>query len=294
MKRVAVNGPSYDEVEVGGNCQVERSCWYQAPRYNPVLFTDTYLYARRWGSHRLRHHLYRGVALEFIVEGSATFFQDNKKTKLLAGEIFLMRRGHDSGFSTAVDEHYEKMTLCLSGTILDLLVESLHLNEVPKITLTRVEEAKQRFREIRDLLRKKIPGTEQVISEKVFSLFLFLGEENRVNKSRSYPEPLRKALVFLHGTYTRSDVGISALPEIAGVSNPTLIRMFHQYCGKSPMEHLTEMRMELAKNLLESTDLSIKEIAGRVGYNDPLYFSSVFRKFSGMSPRAFRRFSHKE
>ncbi len=294
MKRVAVNGPSYDEVEVGGNCQVERSCWYQAPRYSPVLFTDTYLYARRWGSHRLRHHLYRGVALEFIVEGSATFFQDNKKTKLLAGEIFLMRRGHDSGFSTAVDEHYEKMTLCLSGTILDLLVESLHLNEVPKITLTRVEEAKQRFREIRDLLRKKIPGTEQVISEKVFSLFLFLGEENRVNKSRSYPEPLRKALVFLHGTYTRSDVGISALPEIAGVSNPTLIRMFHQYCGKSPMEHLTEMRMELAKNLLESTDLSIKEIAGRVGYNDPLYFSSVFRKFSGMSPRAFRRFSHKE
>lgn len=228
------------------------------------------------------------------MEGSATFFQDNKKTKLLAGEIFLMRRGHDSGFSTAVDEHYEKMTLCLSGTILDLLVESLHLNEVPKITLTRVEEAKQRFREIRDLLRKKIPGTEQVISEKVFSLFLFLGEENRVNKSRSYPEPLRKALVFLHGTYTRSDVGISALPEIAGVSNPTLIRMFHQYCGKSPMEHLTEMRMELAKNLLESTDLSIKEIAGRVGYNDPLYFSSVFRKFSGMSPRAFRRFSHKE
>lgn len=294
MKRVAVNGPSYDEVEVGGNCQVERSCWYQAPRYSPVLFTDTYLYARRWGSHRLRHHLYRGVALEFIVEGSATFFQDNKKTKLLAGEIFLMRRGHDSGFSTAVDEHYEKMTLCLSGTILDLLVESLHLNEVPKITLTRVEEAKQRFREIRDLLRKKIPGTEQVISEKIFSLFLFLGEENRVNKSRSYPEPLRKALVFLHGTYTRSDVGISALPEIAGVSNPTLIRMFHQYCGKSPMEHLTEMRMELAKNLLESTDLSIKEIAGRVGYNDPLYFSSVFRKFSGMSPRAFRRFSHKE
>ena len=279
---------------VGGNCQVERSGWYQAPRYSPVLFTDTYLYARRWGSHRLRHHLYRGVALEFIVEGSATFFQDNKKTKLLAGEIFLMRRGHDSGFSTAVDEHYEKMTLCLSGTILDLLVESLHLNEVPKITLTRVEEAKQRFREIRDLLRKKIPGTEQVISEKVFSLFLFLGEENRVNKSRSYPEPLRKALVFLHGTYTRSDVGISALPEIAGVSNPTLIRMFHQYCGKSPMEHLTEMRMELAKNLLESTDLSIKEIAGRVGYNDPLYFSSVFRKFSGMSPRAFRRFSHKE
>lgn len=294
MKRVAVNGPSYDEVEVGGNCQVERSCWYQAPRYSPVLFTDTYLYARRWGSHRLRHHLYRGVALEFIVEGSATFFQDNKETKLLAGEIFLMRRGHDSGFSTAVDEYYEKMTLCLSGTILDLLVESLHLNEVPKITLTRVEEAKQRFREIRDLLRKKIPGTEQVISEKVFSLFLFLGEENRVNKSRSYPEPLRKALVFLHGTYTRSDVGISALPEIAGVSNPTLIRMFHQYCGKSPMEHLTEMRMELAKNLLESTDLSIKEIAGRVGYNDPLYFSSVFRKFSGMSPRAFRRFSHKE
>ena len=57
------------------------------------------------------------------------------------------------------------------------------------------------------------------------------------------------------------------------------------------MEHITEMRMELAKNLLESTQLPVKEIAGRVGYNDPLYFSTVFRNYTGMNPRAYRKFS---
>lgn len=291
MRKAHVNGPSYDEFEVGGNFQMEECGWYQAPQRSLVLFPNTYLCTRRWGSHKMRHHLYVGVALELIVEGSATFYLDNRKTKVSAGEVFLMQRGHDCGFSTAADEHYEKLTLCISGTILDLLVESLHLNVVPKITLSRVEEAKHRFHEIEHLLREKVPGTERIITEKTFSLFLFLGEENRVTESRSYPEPLRKALDFLHGTYTRGNVGLSILPEVAGVSNPTLIRMFHHYCGKSPMEHVTEMRMELAKNLLESTALSMKEIAERIGYNDPLYFSSVFRKFTGMSPRAFRKFT---
>ena len=291
MKRIVYSGMSYDEVDVGGGSDGEMISWHDMPNRSGLLFPCTFLYTKRWGSHRVRHHCYQYVALELIVDGSATFYLDNKKTKVSAGEIFLMQRGHDCGFSTAADEHYEKMTLCISGTILDLLVESLHLNAVPKITLSRVEEAKHRFHEIEQLLRGKVPGTERIITEKTFSLFLFLGEENRVNQSRSYPEPLRKALDFLHGTYTRGNVGLSILPEVAGVSNPTLIRMFHRYCGKSPMEHVTEMRMELAKNLLESTALSMKEIAGRIGYNDPLYFSSVFRKFTGMSPRAFRKFT---
>lgn len=291
MKRIASYGPSYDESEVGGNCQVEHFGWYDTPHRSPVLYPNTFIHCRRWGSHKMRHYRYICVALEFVVKGSATFLLDGVETKVGAGEIFIMQRGRDSGFSTSADEYYEKMTICISGTILNLLIESLHLNRVPKIVLSRVEEAKRRFLEIDRLLREKVPGTEQTLTEKTFSLFLFLGEENRENLYRSYPEPLQKALDFLHGNYSRSDFGMSALAEVAGVSTPTLIRMFHAGLGKTPMEHITEMRMELAKNLLESTQLPVKEIAGRVGYNDPLYFSTVFRNYTGMNPRAYRKFS---
>lgn len=262
--------------------------WYDSPLRSIVLYPNTFIYCKRWGSHRMQHHQYVCAALEFVVSGSATFLLDGKKTKVSAGEIFIMQRGCDSGFTTSADEYYEKMTLCISGTILDLLVESLHLNAVPKITLSHVEEAKRRFREIERLLREKVPGTERLLTEKTFNLFLFLEEENRETRNRTYPRPLRKALEFLHGNYTRGHFGMGAVAEVAGVSTPTLIRMFRTCLGKSPMEHVTEMRMELAKTLLESTGLPVKEIAERVGYNDPLYFSNAFRNYVGISPRAYR------
>lgn len=294
MKKAANAGASYDEFDVGGNYRVESHGWYNAPNRSQVLFPSCFLYTKRWGSHEMRHHQYICVALEFVVEGSATFQLDGRKTKVFAGEIFIMQRGHDSGFSTTADEHYEKMTLCISGSIPDLLLESLHLNTAPKITLLHPEEAQHRFHEIGRMLKEKVPGTENLITEKMFSLFLFLGEENKKNAVMGYPEPLQKVLELLQGGYTRGNVGISSMAEFAGVSTPTLIRMFHKFCGKSPMDYITEMRMELAKNLLEATFLSVKEISARVGYNDSLYFSTAFRKYTGMSPRNFRKLSGRE
>ncbi len=291
MKKISFSEMSYDEISVGGCSDGRIIDWQDAPQQSELLFPCTFLYTKRWGSCHVRHHRYPYVALELILRGSATVELDGRKTRVAAGELFLMQRGRDCGFSTTANEHYEKMTLCLTGTILDLLVESLHLNAVPKITLLHVQEAERRFREIESLLREKVPGSERIIVEKTFSLFLFLGEENRGTRLGRYPEPLRKALEILHGSGIRGNAGIPHLADAVGVSNSTLIRMFHRYCGKSPMEYVTAMRMELAKNLLESTALSMKEIAGRIGYNDPLYFSSVFRKFTGMSPRAFRTFA---
>ena len=117
MKRIASYGPSYDESEVGGNCQVEHFGWYDTPHRSPVLYPNTFIHCRRWGSHKMRHYRYICVALEFVVKGSATFLLDGVETKVGAGEIFIMQRGRDSGFSTSADEYYEKMTICISGSV---------------------------------------------------------------------------------------------------------------------------------------------------------------------------------
>lgn len=85
-----------------------------------------------------------------------------------------------------------------------------------------------------------------------------------------------------------SDLSMTAAAVFAGVSTPTLIRLFHKFFNQSPMEYITAMRMEQAKNLLESTFLSIKEISLQTGFNSPLYFSTVFRKYTGINPREFR------
>lgn len=73
-----------------------------------------------------------------------------------------------------------------------------------------------------------------------------------------------------------------------GVTPGYLTHLFRQELGITPWEYLTYVRIERAKELLAGGVLSITEVAGQVGYGDPAYFSRVFLKETGHSPRKFR------
>jgi AraC family transcriptional regulator, arabinose operon regulatory protein len=58
--------------------------------------------------------------------------------------------------------------------------------------------------------------------------------------------------------------------------------------GTSPMQYLRTVRVEAAKRLLVTIETPVGEVAAQVGFEDPLYFSRVFRKVTGKSPTAYR------
>ena len=64
--------------------------------------------------------------------------------------------------------------------------------------------------------------------------------------------------------------------------------VFGAETGRTFKEYLTDIRIKRAKELLRTTTLRSSEIADQVGYNDPHYFSLVFRRTTGLSPKEFR------
>ena len=83
-------------------------------------------------------------------------------------------------------------------------------------------------------------------------------------------------------------LSLDTLAEQANLSKYHFANRYKKLTGYSPIKHFLNMKMEYACRLLDGSDLSVQAVAAAVGYDDPLYFSRLFRQTIGSSPRDYR------
>ncbi len=86
----------------------------------------------------------------------------------------------------------------------------------------------------------------------------------------------------------REDISLQSLSEIVHFSKYYLAHAFKEYKGISPINYLTQVRINEAKHLLETTDFSVAKIADFTGFSSQSYFSQIFHKETGMTPNKYR------
>lgn len=82
---------------------------------------------------------------------------------------------------------------------------------------------------------------------------------------------------------------VTELVQRSGLSARTLSRRFRAATGYQPIEYVQGMRIEVAKQLLESNSQNIEQVSNEVGYNDPTSFRRLFKRNVGISPSAYRK-----
>lgn len=92
-----------------------------------------------------------------------------------------------------------------------------------------------------------------------------------------------RALTWLHN-HMHEPITVAHLADAMACSEGYLHRRFKKTVGQTPNQALTQLRLERARELMQHTTLSIKQIAQRTGFTDQLYFSRVFRKTYGYPP----------
>lgn len=113
-------------------------------------------------------------------------------------------------------------------------------------------------------------------------------EQQIVPRREASPaELVDNVLIYLRENYDKP-IDFSAIADMQAISSSYLTRLFHDRVGTSPSKYLTDYRMSMARKLLVDSQLSVKEIAERVGYPDPFHFSKSFKNLFGVSPAQYR------
>ena len=117
-----------------------------------------------------------------------------------------------------------------------------------------------------------------------------LSEEQQVSRRRYDYSPdvyVSHAVNFIQLNYAK--IRVNDIAKYIGINRSYLTKIFTRKIGVSPQEYLMEYRMNRGKELLTCTELSVQEIAQRVGYENPLTFSKMFKRTCGLSPRHYRQ-----
>lgn len=141
-----------------------------------------------------------------------------------------------------------------------------------------------------DAMKRAISTAESIddIKKYIAQLLEQALELRNTASGRRYSDIIQTAKSKIEHTYMSGDISLNSVAASVGMSPSYFSSIFSREMGKTFVEYLTEIRIEKAKELLACSSMKSSEIGYEVGYKDPHYFSYIFKKTLGCSPKEYR------
>lgn len=141
-------------------------------------------------------------------------------------------------------------------------------------------------------MQNKRAGYAEICQHYLAILILLICRKDHVSyeiiDTQNSSRECHKAKRYIETNYSEK-ITLNRLAETCNLTKYYLSHKFTELYGKSPIAYLTEVRILAAKDLLKTTNHSMEEIAGTVGFSSGSYFSQSFQKACGLSPQQYRK-----
>lgn len=244
----------------------------------------------KWGPGLRDHYL-----LHYVRSGKGVYTYGGQEYHLGAGDLFLVFPSTLISYVADKDDPWEYCWVGFNGTeARRLLQETAFSEHCPVLHPAEADSLEQLLHSIYQA-RGNTPAADAAMAG---YLYLFLGKLMELapceHPRQEMQDYLAQALRYIQCNYA-ADIQVNSIASYVGISRSQLYRAFMEKFEVSPHVFLKRYRINEACALLRNTGLTVGEVASSVGFNDPLYFSRVFREAKGVTPTDFAaRYRHKE
>ena len=233
----------------------------------------------------------RDYQILYVANGKTHFWFDGREEIVSTGHMVLYKPEEIQKYVYYLEDNPEVFWIHFTGRDVKniLAYHGISLDE-HVFYCGVLPDYKALFRKIIQELQLCRYGYEDYIASLFNDILLLVNRQQHEQKKTTgnVQEQIERAAAYFNENYN-TKISIDDYAESLHISTNWFIHNFKQYAGMSPAQYILSLRMVNAQSLLERTTYNIKEISEIVGYENPLYFSRVFKKEIGKSPAQYRK-----
>ncbi len=226
--------------------------------------------------------------LIYLVSGEIEFLEGEKPTKLSEGDLIIYPPKTPYKYRCTTDkENVQFFWVHFTGGKVLSLLEKYKLNLYPhihKISINNHIDA--RFKVLFDAFAVNDMYRDNDLSALLNRLLIEIGRV--LSAEGTGTGRLHKSVRYLNENFTEN-IKITDLAKMENMCMTTYNQHFKKYVGTPPTKYIIKLRMQLAVDLLLSSELSIQEISYKCGYGDYNFFTKVFKREFGIAPTKYRK-----
>lgn len=237
---------------------------------------------------------YPAFRLHFVIAGSLTLYTNGRRVTLRKGSCFLLRPDADVAYKTnpsspasfywvSVIGHKCKTYFAEMG-----FGEEHYIASVPREYRRALRKAFFANFHFDENLKEIIDSVFLVNFLKIYQILYLAAHKNRAPKQEvpgKRKDYVEKTIAYINEHFSDAGLSIKEVARAIHIHENYLSRTFREEMGMTFREYLTQKRISVSYTMLEKGVGSIGDVAYKVGFSDALYFSKVFKRYNGVSPR---------
>jgi AraC family transcriptional regulator of arabinose operon len=269
-----------------------RQSFLPAELEHPHLLSDINI--QSVGHIQKKEYFHRGsrfprYSIVYIVNGTGTYqVSSGKVYSVQPGTVFTVWPGATFNYGPTSGERWEEYYLSFYGPRVNQWIsQGLFPKDPPIHTVGVMKDQIQRFKRILEVCSKPQSGIFDYVIPLVEELLIHFAHK-LILHHQEIPDNSIEAILAMIRNDLDKPLDFMGIAQKAGMSYSKLRQNFKRITGFPPQDYLNRVRVTKAKQLLCDPSLSVKMIGNKIGIDDPYYFSTVFRRYAGISPRQFR------
>lgn len=268
---------------------------YEGNPYSRFMTVKQIGYFPRAKYHYVEHKAPKSIIVNYCIAGSGRYSIDGGESRTVsAGQLVALPSGKPHFYAASNDDPWSHFFISGMGDVFSYIDGMTPLGFTVDISVSYGERMQELFRQCFSVLREPYQIEEYVyvcqMAAAILSMIPCTAKQSLGRLSANGSSGLERAVAFmknkLYEKLTREQIA-----QAAFLSPSRLDHIFKQFAGYAPIEYFLRLKIQAAARDIFFSASLIQDIAAIYGIEDPYYFSRLFKRIMGVSPRQYRNYN---